>query len=108
MQRTRLNTSAEQFWTIVLSELTLTGALKMAGNGDVVEVADKSDPFVCFFISLDFSKYFFFLTSPSISSQVRDEYRTDYDPDILLSDPVTSLENHVIHEYPLTFLVFTP
>lgn len=81
---------------IVLLELILIGDFKTEGSGAVVEVVDRW--YGCYWtlncLSMNLNWYV-----TSLLVQVRDEYRTDYDPDILLNIGRSS--------YILTFLVST-
>lgn len=90
MLKMQLNTSVGRFLMIVLFVLILIGVFKKEGSGAVAEVVVRwfIAPFWVFstlpemiYISCNLNFFFLFLWLPSF--QVRDEYRTDYDPDIL-------------------------
>lgn len=96
---------------IALSVWTLIGVSKRAGNGDAVEVVVRSGP-----CSVLVSLFGLVLTLLLILMlrilQVRDEYRTDYDPDILLLTILKSLficlvsQDFSLSEKELWFVIY--
>lgn len=87
MLRMLLNILVGRFLMTVLFEWILIGDFKMEGNGAVVEVAGRwvcsaFGEFMCAWCNVVWG-WFELISELLYFDQVRDEYRTDYDPDIL-------------------------
>lgn len=87
---TILEKMLRMLWSISVGQFLMTaqfvwiliGDSRKAGNGAVVEVVDRWT-YCASYILLNFLPFLFSKFCFSLFLQVRDEYRTDYDPDIL-------------------------